>query len=156
MWCETGVQFHSFACHCPVFPILFIAKTILSPLYILDSFVVNQLTVCVRRSACKSGDLGSIPESRKFPGEGNDYPLQYSCLEDSMGRGAWWAAIHGITESDMTEWLTVSLSFCFWSLFCSMDLCVCLGPVPHCFVYYSFIIWFEIRACDASNIVFLS
>ena len=117
MWCETGVQFHSFACHCPVFPTLFIAKTILSPLYILDSFVINQLTMYVRRSACKSGDLGSIPESRKFLGEGNDYPLQYSCLEDSMDRGAWWAAGHGVTELDMTERLTASLSLCFWALY---------------------------------------
>jgi len=39
--------------------------------------------------ACDAEDLGSIPGSGKSPGEGNGYPLQYSCLEDSMDRGAW-------------------------------------------------------------------
>ena len=38
-----------------------------------------------------------------YPGEGNGNPLQYSCLENPMDRGAWWATIHGVTESDMTE-----------------------------------------------------
>ena len=38
----------------------------------------------------------------RCPGEGNGNPLQYSCLENSMDRGAWWAMVHGVTESDMT------------------------------------------------------
>ena len=41
-----------------------------------------------RASACNEGDLGSIPGSGRSPGEGNGNPLQYSCLENSMGRGA--------------------------------------------------------------------
>ena len=49
------------------------------------------------------GDLGSVPE-------GNGYPFQYSCLENSMHRGAWQATVHGVAESDMTEQLTVTLS----------------------------------------------
>ena len=40
-------------------------------------------------SACNAGDPGSIPGLRRSLGEGNDYPLQYSCLENSMDRGAW-------------------------------------------------------------------
>ena len=55
-----------------------------------------------RESACSAGDPSSIPGSGRSPGEGNGNPLQYSCLENSMGRGAWWAT-HGVTESDPTE-----------------------------------------------------
>ena len=50
-----------------------------------------------------TGDLGSISESRKSPGEENGYPLQYSCLEDSMDRDAWQATVHRVAkELDMT------------------------------------------------------
>ena len=42
-----------------------------------------------KESACNSGDLGAIPGSGRCPGEENDYPLQYSCLENPMDRGAW-------------------------------------------------------------------
>ena len=45
---------------------------------------------------CNAADLGSIPGIGRFPGEGNGYPLQYSCLENSMDRGAWWAMVHGV------------------------------------------------------------
>ena len=54
-------------------------------------------------SACNAGDLCLIPEWVKSPREGNGYPLQYSCLENSVDRGTWGATVHGITESDMTE-----------------------------------------------------
>ena len=50
-----------------------------------------------------SGDSSLILGLGRFPGEGNSNPLQYSCLEDSMERGAWWATVHGVTESDSTE-----------------------------------------------------
>ena len=42
---------------------------------------------------------GSIPELGRFPGAGNGYPLQYSSLENSMDRGAWWATVHGVAKS---------------------------------------------------------
>ena len=51
------------------------------------------------KSACNEGDLGSIPVSVRSPSEGNGYPLQYSCLENPMDRGAWWATVHGATKS---------------------------------------------------------
>ena len=44
-------------------------------------------------------DMGSIPGSGTSPGEGNGYPLQYSCLENSMDRGAWQATVHGVAKS---------------------------------------------------------
>ena len=52
-----------------------------------------------KESACNVGDLSLIPGSGKLSGEGNDYPLQYSFLENSMDRGAWWATVHGVTKS---------------------------------------------------------
>ena len=53
----------------------------------------------VKASACNAGDLGSIPGSGRSPGEGNGNPLQYSCLENPMDRGAWWATVHGVAKS---------------------------------------------------------
>ena len=52
-----------------------------------------------KASTCNVGDLGSIPGSGRSPGEGNGNPLQYSCLENSMDRGAWWAPVHGVAKS---------------------------------------------------------
>ena len=42
-----------------------------------------------KESACSAGDMGSVPESERSPGEGNGNPLQYTCLENSMDKGAW-------------------------------------------------------------------
>ena len=52
-----------------------------------------------KESACNVGDLGLIPGSERSPGEGNGNPLQYSCLENSMEIGAWWATVHGVAKS---------------------------------------------------------
>ena len=46
-----------------------------------------------------TGDSVLIPGSGQSPGEGNGNPLQYSCLENSMDRGAWWATVHGVAKS---------------------------------------------------------
>ena len=52
-----------------------------------------------KESAYNEGDPGSIPGSGRSPGEGNGYPRQYSCLENSMDRRAWQATVHGVTKS---------------------------------------------------------
>ena len=46
-----------------------------------------------------AGDVGSIPGSGRSPGEENGNPLQCSCLENPMDRGAWWVIVHGVTKS---------------------------------------------------------
>ena len=51
-----------------------------------------------KESACNAGDLGSIPGSGRSPGEGNGNPLQYSCLENPMDKGAWRATVHGVAR----------------------------------------------------------
>ena len=67
----------------------------------------------VKASTCNAGDLGSIPGSGRSPGEGNGNPLQYSCLENPMDGGAWWATVHWVAKSrtrlsDFTHSLTHS------------------------------------------------
>ena len=68
-----------------------------------------------KESACNAGDPGSIPGLGKSPGEGNGTPPQYSCLENPMDRGAWWAAVHGVTKT--RTWLSdfVSFTWC-WTM----------------------------------------
>ena len=56
-----------------------------------------------KESACNAGDMGWIPGSGRFPGEGKGYQLQYSCLGNPMDRVAWWVTVHGVTVGmDMT------------------------------------------------------
>ena len=50
-------------------------------------------------SACNERDPGLIPWSRRYPGEGNGYPLQYSCMGNPIDRGAWRATVHRVAES---------------------------------------------------------
>ena len=52
-----------------------------------------------KKPACNLGDVDLIPGSGRFPGGGHGNPLQYSCLENAMDRGAWWATVHGVTKS---------------------------------------------------------
>ena len=67
----------------------------------------SQVVLLVKNLSTKAGDkgeAGSIPGSGRSPGEGNGNPLQYSCLENPLDRGAWWAKVHRVLQSHtMTE-----------------------------------------------------
>ena len=65
--------------------------------------LVAQLVKNLPANTGGTRDVGLIPGSGRFPGEGNGSPLQYPCLENSMDRGAWLATVHVFTESDTTE-----------------------------------------------------
>ena len=52
-----------------------------------------------KESACNTGDPGSVPGSGRSPRGGNGYPLQYSCIDNSMDRGAWQVTVFGVTKS---------------------------------------------------------
>ena len=81
----------------------------------------------VKASACNVGDLGSIPGLGRSPGEGNGNPLQYSCLENPMDGGAWWATFHGsqrVGHDSVTSLYSNSM-FNIWStskLFCKVGI----------------------------------
>ena len=76
-------------------------------------------------SACNVGDPGLIPGSGRSPGEGNGNPLQYSCLENPMPRGTWWATVHGITKSQ-----TQLSDFTFFPLSYHNDLFLSISDTP--------------------------
>ena len=64
--------------------------------YVLPYWVSSKETAC---NAGPAGDACLIPGLGRFPGGGHGHPLQYSCLENSMDRGAWWALFHRVTKS---------------------------------------------------------
>ena len=64
--------------------------------------MASQVALVVKNLPANAGDVrdvGSIPRSGRFPGVGNGSPLQYSCLENPMDRGAWWVIVHGVLKS---------------------------------------------------------
>ena len=83
----------------------------------LDFCLFHSISIAPKSSVCNTGDLGSIPGLGRSPGEGNGSPLQYSCLENPMDGGAWWATVHGVAKSrtqlsDFTHSLTLSGQGC--------------------------------------------
>ena len=66
--------------------------------------LLRQLRDVPKETACNVGDLGSILGSGRSSGEGNGYPLQYSCLKNPMNRGAWWATVQRVAKSQ--TWLS--------------------------------------------------
>ena len=92
-----------------------------------------------KEPACSVGDLGLISGPARSLGEGNGYPLQYSCLENSMERGAWWATVHGVTQSGTRlrdfhfftfRWLTQVSSFPSHPPVCTLFLFTTWPPQP--------------------------
>ena len=84
---------------CHVFQLSIFSSSLFSLVYGQRTF---QVTVVVKNPPASAGDArdtGSVPGSGRSPGIGNGNPLQYSCLENSMDRGAWWATVHGAAES---------------------------------------------------------
>ena len=83
----------------------------------------------------KQETAGLIPVLGGSPGDGNGNPLQYSCLENPMERGAWWAIVHGVAkESNMTEWLNSSNS----------SSLIVFGKMLHICALNVFIYWFQL------------
>ena len=76
-----------------------------------------------KESACSAADLSSIPGWGRSPREGNGYPLQYSCLENSMDRGAWRATVHGDTKS--LTWLSKKIFFNFMGYYKTLNTVPC-------------------------------
>ena len=71
-------------------------------IFIVVLFRVSQVMLVVKNPPVNAGDIrdsGSIPGLGRSPGGGHDNPLQYSCLENPMDRGAWRATVHGVTKS---------------------------------------------------------
>ena len=77
-----------------------------------------------KESACNVGDPGSIPRLARSPGEGIGYPLQCSCLENPMDRGAWWAIVHVVAKSRMR------LSTAQWSLLIILHSLAAFPSIP--------------------------
>ena len=77
---------------------------------------VWNLALVVKNLPANAGDIrdeNSIPGSGRSPGEGHSSPLQYSCLENPMNRGAWWATVHRVTQSwTELKWLTTHTYMC--------------------------------------------
>ena len=72
----------------------------------MSLFQGSQVALVVNNPSAQVGDIrdaSSIPGLGGSPGRGHGDPLQYSCLENPMDRGAWWATVHGVTESNTTE-----------------------------------------------------
>ena len=104
---------------------------------VLSSFQGFPNSSVGKESACNAGDLGSSPGLGRSPGEGNGNPLQYSCLENPMGRGAWQATVHGATrvEHDWVTKLPPLPSGCLWCHASCITLLVRGQRLP----------WFEVK-----------
>ena len=110
-----SVRKEKLSCDIPMFPVPILSspssKKLLYPQFGFSKIIkVFSGGSGGKESSCQAGDMGSIPGLGRSLGEGNGYPLQYSCLENSMDRGAWRTMAHGVTKS--WSWLS-NLHFLF-------------------------------------------
>ena len=85
-------------------------KVIVDRQGLTKAFVGGSVVKNPAASAAGAGGVDLIPGLGRSPGGGNGNPLQCSCLENPMHRGAWWATVHGVEESDMTEQLSTKVA----------------------------------------------
>ena len=83
----------------------------------------------VQNPPANGGDSVWISGLGRSPGKGNDYPLQYYCLENPLDRGAWHAAVHGVAESDTPEQLTAHERCCINADPTVLTLLLTLSPL---------------------------
>ena len=101
------------------------------------------LWILVKVSACNAGDLDSIPGWGRSPGEGNGNPLQYSCLENPMDGGAWWATVPGVAKSrTRVSDLTLTFTLNFVELFYLLSLEIFLNFLNNMFICVDSVLWF--------------
>ena len=92
-----------------------------------------------KEPACNAGDLGLIPGSGRSPAEGNGNPLQYSCLENPMDRGAWQATVHGVTR--VGHDLVTKQPLYIWHFF-QFSSHLAHGRLKICSVFYPVLLFF--------------
>ena len=90
----------------------------------IDMYVSYMVLQLVKDSPSNAGDASSIPGLESSPGVGNGNPLQYSCLENSMDKGAWQAIAHGVPKSQTQPSMSMHMCVC-------VCVCVCISILFH-------------------------
>ena len=116
---------------------------------------MRELWISEKDSASNARDSGLIPGLGRSPGKGNGYPLQYTCLENSMDRGSWRATVFGDAKRlILFTFSTISSHRCL-GFFLDSQFCFIVFCSLHCFDYYSFVLSSEIGKCGSINFFFL-
>ena len=102
----------------------------------------------VKAIACKERDPGSIPGSGRSPGEGSGNPLQYSCMENPMDRGAWWVTVYGVAKSRtrLSDFIRIYIYIYGLqnSLFSQCSIC---GTVTNCHLFFTLFVRILLLHC---------